>query len=180
MKSADGKPLKMIQKIAAGDYMTFGMLLLQDDNGEEVTVIKRDHIHDGAESVTQAILIKWLTSGAPTCTYQHLIACLRQTELGALADNIAEMAGMPTIHVHVSTGLHTSLCYCCHRWASLFQLLCLFFVVTCFTKHLFSAITGILPSPKLFGFLSPKMLLIPQIELFLSSVNATWPLGLEV
>ena len=96
MKSADGKPLKMIQKIAAGDYMTFGMLLLQDDNGEEVTVIKRDHIHDGAESVTQTVLIKWLTSGAPTCTYQHLIECLRQSELGALADNITEATGMPT------------------------------------------------------------------------------------
>ena len=95
MKSADGKPLKMIQKIAAGDYTTFGMLLLQDDNGQEVTVIKRDHIHDGTESVTQAILIKWLTSGAAsTRTYQHLIECLRQSELGALADNIAEMAGM--------------------------------------------------------------------------------------
>ena len=99
MKSADGKPLKMIQKVAAGDYMTFGMLLLQDDNGEEVIVVKRDHIHDGAESVTQAILIKWLTSGAaPTRTYQHLIECLRQSELGALADNIAEMAGM-CIHI---------------------------------------------------------------------------------
>ena len=95
MKSADGKPLKMIQKVAAGDYMTFGMLLLQDDNGEEVNVLKRDHIHDGAESVTQAFLIKWLTSGAAsTRTYQHLIECLRQSELGALSDNIAEMAGM--------------------------------------------------------------------------------------
>ena len=64
MKSADGKPLKMVQKIAAGDYMTFGMLLLQDDNGEEVTVIKRDRIHDGAESVTEAVLLmadKWST-----------------------------------------------------------------------------------------------------------------------
>ena len=88
---------EMIQKIATGDYMAFGMFLLQDDNGEEVTVIKRDHIHDGAESVTQAILVKWLTSGAaPTRTYQHLIECLRQSELGALADSVAEMAGMPT------------------------------------------------------------------------------------
>ena len=96
MKGADGKPLNLIQKIAAGDYTTFGMLLLQDDNGEEVTVIKRDHIHDGAVSVTQAILVKWLTSGAaPTRTYQHLIECIRQSELGTLADNViaAEMAG---------------------------------------------------------------------------------------
>ena len=82
--------LKIFQTIAAGDYMTFGMYLLQDDNGVEVELIEKNNIHKGAESVTQSILIKWLTSGAaPTRTYQHLIDCLRQSELGALADLIA-------------------------------------------------------------------------------------------
>ena len=88
MKGADGKPLKIIQTIAAGDYMTFGMYLLQDDNGVEVELIRKNHKQDSAESV-QSILIKWLTNGAvPTCTYQHLIECLRQSELGGLADRI--------------------------------------------------------------------------------------------
>ena len=90
MRGADGKPFKIIQRIAAGDYMTFGMFLLQDKNGDKVELIKNNHKQDGVESVTQAILKKWLTSGAPTCTYQHLIECLRQSELGALADNIAD------------------------------------------------------------------------------------------
>ena len=50
----------------------------------------KDHKHKGAEGVTQAIIKKWLTSGAaPTRTYQHLIDCLRQSELGALAEQIA-------------------------------------------------------------------------------------------
>ena len=89
MKGADGKPLKLVQKIASHDYTTFGMCLLQDENGEEFTLLKRNHIHDGAESVTEAILQKWLTSDAPTRTYQHLIECLRQSELGALAELIA-------------------------------------------------------------------------------------------
>ena len=89
MKGADGKPLKIVQKIAAHDYTTFGMCLLQDENGEEVALIEKDHIYKGAESVTQAILQKWLTSDAPTRTYQHLIECLRQSELGALAELIA-------------------------------------------------------------------------------------------
>ena len=39
----------------------------------------------GAESVTEAILQKWLTSDAPTLTYHHLIECLRQSELSALS-----------------------------------------------------------------------------------------------
>ena len=90
MKGADGNPLGIIPRIAAGDYMTFGMCLLQDKNGDQVKLIKRDHRHDGTDSITQAIIQKWLTSGAaPTRTYQHLIECLRQSELGALAEDIA-------------------------------------------------------------------------------------------
>ena len=88
MKGADGKPLKIIEMVAAGDYMTFGMCLLQDENGEKVGLIKRDQISKGTEAVTQTVLQKWLTSGAPTRTYQHLIECLEQSELGALAEVI--------------------------------------------------------------------------------------------
>ena len=94
MKGADGKPLKIVQKIAAHDCTTFGMCLLQDENGEDVALLKRNHIHDGAESVIEAVLQKWLTSDAPTRTYQHLIECLRQSELGALAELIANTTGM--------------------------------------------------------------------------------------
>ena len=89
MKGADGKSLRVIETIAAGNYKKFGMYLLRDDNGAMVALLKRNHIHDGAESVTEAILQKWLTSDAPTRTYQHLIECLRQSELGALAELIA-------------------------------------------------------------------------------------------
>ena len=88
MKGADGKPLKIVQKIAAHDYTTFGMCLLQDENGEEVDIIEKDN--NGAESVTKEILKKWLTSGATPRTYQHLIDCLRQSELGALVELIEQ------------------------------------------------------------------------------------------
>ena len=89
MRGPDDKPLKIIQTIGAGDYMTFGMCLLQDENGMEVELIEKNNINKGAEGVTQAILKKWLTSGASTHTYKHLIECLRQSEMDALADNIA-------------------------------------------------------------------------------------------
>ena len=89
MRGANGGPLKVVQRIAVGDYMTFGMFLLQDENRIEVLLIKRNHKQDGAESVTEAILRKWLTtSDAPTRTYCHLIECLRNSDLGALADDI--------------------------------------------------------------------------------------------
>ena len=89
MKGPDGNPLNIIPRIAAGKYKTFGMCLLQDENGEVVDLLKKTHAHDGPEGITDAIIQKWLTSGAaPTRTYQHLIECLRQSELGALAEDI--------------------------------------------------------------------------------------------
>ena len=105
MKGANGKSLRVIETIAAGNYKMFGMYLLQDMNGLTVDLIEKNHIIKGAESITQAILQKWLTSDAPTRTYQHLIECLKQSKLGALAEliactlaNITE--GMPSLHVH--------------------------------------------------------------------------------
>ena len=88
MKGADGRPLRVIETIAASNYKKFGMYLLRDDNGAMVGLIEKDHIIKGAESVTEAILQKWLKSDAPTRTYEHLIECLRQSELGALAELI--------------------------------------------------------------------------------------------
>ena len=89
MKGVDHKHLKIIETVAAGDYVTFGMCLLQDENGEQVGLIERDQISKGTEAVTRTIIQKWLTSGAPTRTYQHLIECLEQSELGTLAEQIA-------------------------------------------------------------------------------------------
>ena len=89
MKGTNGKPLKIIETVAAGDYVTFGMCLLQDQNGEKVGLIERDQISKGTEVVTRTVLQKWLTSGAPNRTYHHLIECLEQSELGTLAEEIA-------------------------------------------------------------------------------------------
>ena len=88
MKRTDGSPLRIIETVAAGDYMTFGMCLLQDENGDEVEIMETNHRHKGAEFITHAIIRKWLKSGGPTCTYEHLIDCLNQSGLGALAEDI--------------------------------------------------------------------------------------------
>ena len=90
MKKADGTPLKFIERVAAGDHTTFGMCLLQDENGDVVELIKKNHRQDDTEGITRAIIRKWLTSSEPTCTYQHLIECLKQSGFGALAEDIAE------------------------------------------------------------------------------------------
>ena len=87
MQGTDGTPLRIIERVAAGDYMIFGVCLLQDKNGDELEIIENDH--RSAKAITQAIIRKWLKNGRPTCTYQHLIECLKQSGLGALAGDIA-------------------------------------------------------------------------------------------
>ena len=84
----NGKPLKIIQEIAAQGYIKFGMHLLRDEDGKEVRVIGKNH-KDDVEDVVRAIIEKWLASSEAPRTYQHLIECLRLSELGALADLIA-------------------------------------------------------------------------------------------
>ena len=95
MKGRDGSDLKVVETIADGDYEFFGMLLLLDENEVAICLLKKKHIHEGPESITKAILKKWLTDPSPTapCTYQHLIECLRQSHLGALADSIEAVVG---------------------------------------------------------------------------------------
>ena len=89
MSGTDG--LNVIQKIAAGDYGNFGMLLLQDENGVKVDLIRKNNRQEGAEGITRAIVSEWLNNGPKhTRTYDHLMECLRESGLGALADNIAE------------------------------------------------------------------------------------------
>ena len=95
MEGRDGSDLKVVETIAAGNYKLFGMHLLHDENSVTVDLLKKDHIHEGAGSITMAIITKWLTDASPTapCTYQHLIKCLRRSGLGALANSIAAVVG---------------------------------------------------------------------------------------
>ena len=89
----NGKPLKIIQEIAAQGYIKFGMHLLRDEDGKEVRVIGKNH-KDDVEDVVHAIIEKWLAGSEAPRTYLHLIECLRLSELGALADHIANYEGM--------------------------------------------------------------------------------------
>ena len=96
-----GKPVEVIQRIAAGNYQVFGMYLLNDENMTKIKVIKKDYIHEGTEAITQVILQKWLEVSEPTRprTYEHLLECLEWSGLHALAEDIANaLGGIYNIH----------------------------------------------------------------------------------
>lgn len=114
MKGRDGSDLKVIETIAAGSYESFGMRLLHDKNSVTVDLLKKNHIHEGAESITKAIIKEWVTVASPTapCTYQHLIECLRRSHrLGALADSIAAVVGGNIQYSHFSLITCTCISY---------------------------------------------------------------------
>ena len=83
-----GQPVKIIQRIAAGNYQDFGMYLLSDENMTEVDVLEYHHIHEGPEGITEAIIKKWLVSGSTPHTWEHLIGSIGKCRLGALAEDI--------------------------------------------------------------------------------------------
>ena len=72
-------------------YKVWNKCLLQDEYGEEIRLIKRN-INKGAESITRTIYHTEMADkcmahlATYTCTYQHLMECLRQSELGVLAN----------------------------------------------------------------------------------------------
>ena len=86
MVGADGRPLNIIQKIAAGNYKDFGMYLLNDENMTVVSILVKQHIND-IEGTTDAIILKW-ESVSTSRTWKHLIDCIEKCGLGALAEDI--------------------------------------------------------------------------------------------
>ena len=94
----DGRPVKIIQKIAAGNFKDFGMYLLNDEDMTDVDNLERNHCREGTEGITEAIIKKWLDTGTTPRTYKHLIKCIKDCELGALAEKI-ENALSGTTHI---------------------------------------------------------------------------------
>ena len=91
MKGPDG--LGVIETIAAGDYQTFGMVLLNDENGQRIDLITKDLSDIKA---TETIIKQWLTgtisdTNPYTRTYRHLVVCLKEAGMGALGDYLIQI-----------------------------------------------------------------------------------------
>eukprot|EP00731_Ephydatia_muelleri_P005504 Em0002g1680a len=79
--------INVIQRIGV-NYSTFGIFLLNDDNGTLVDALKSQHLLN-AENITTAILQRWLEGkGKTPVSWATLIGALRQATLNTLADQI--------------------------------------------------------------------------------------------
>ena len=82
-----GTNINVIQRIGV-NYSTFGIFLLNDDNGTLVDALKFQHLLI-AENITRDILQRWLAGGGrQPVSWATLIGVLRQSSLNTLADQI--------------------------------------------------------------------------------------------
>ena len=98
LKKKDKSSLNLIIRIVP-HVDRFGRNLLEDPDGSIVQVIRIDNVHKGEQAIAIAILSRWISRGGDTCTYKHLIECIRDVDtdgvLGALAKDLEDS------HIHV-------------------------------------------------------------------------------
>ena len=100
---AQGKCINIPEQIS-DKYMTFGILLLNDDNGAIVNEISLRYLKDHVQ-INIDILRRWINGeGRLPVSWETLTACLRDTGLSKLADdiqqNIETFEGNSTVYVN--------------------------------------------------------------------------------
>ena len=68
-------------------YESFGVLLLKDNAGDKMAVIKHDCGRD-AVAITRRILRRWLKGEGVSVTWDSLVSTLRKSDLPFLAHQI--------------------------------------------------------------------------------------------
>ena len=87
--SADGKKLNIISQIGTY-YISFGILLLEDNEGNEIYAIENE-LQRNALAINNRILYLWLNGkGKQPVTWETLIEVLEQIDLTVLASKIED------------------------------------------------------------------------------------------
>ena len=74
--------------LRVGDkFETFGVLLLDDETGDKMAVIKED-CRGKTEKVIMEVLREWLAGKGVEVSWESLIATLRKSKLKLMADQI--------------------------------------------------------------------------------------------
>ena len=80
--------LTMDLPLRVGDrFETFGVLLLDDETGDKMAIIKED-CRGKPERVTMEVLREWLAGKGVEVSWESLIATLRKSKLKLMADQI--------------------------------------------------------------------------------------------
>lgn len=81
------KTIDILESIGT-DYMTFGLFLLNDENGRIVSSIEKQRMQRSHE-INKDILDRWIAgNGLKPVTWNTLVKCLRKAKLHTLANDI--------------------------------------------------------------------------------------------
>ena len=82
-----GVKLNIAEKIGA-NYFDFGVLLLEDEDGDQITAIEKEH-RGNAMEINRQILRMWLKGkGRRPVTWATLVSVLKDVGLVKLAEDI--------------------------------------------------------------------------------------------
>ena len=85
-----GGKVNLVEYIAP-DYFTFGILLLEDDNGAKICALQKK-LMKNATDICRQVLMLWLKGmGKQPVTWSTLVTVLQESDLNQLAQNIADM-----------------------------------------------------------------------------------------
>ena len=85
----DGKKLNIISEIGTS-YISFGILLLEDDKGNKIYAIEKEFLKN-AFDINSRIVNLWLNGkGKQPITWETLIEVLKQIDLTVLASKIED------------------------------------------------------------------------------------------
>lgn len=84
------KAINIVERIGS-DYESFGIQLLNDEEGVIVGAIE-DDCNGKSAKITKAILKRWLNKGKSP-TWETLVKVLRVVSLNGLADDVCEALG---------------------------------------------------------------------------------------
>ena len=95
---ADGKKLNIISQIGTS-YISFGILLLEDNEGNEIYAIENE-LQRNASAINNRILYLWLNGkGKQPVTWETLIEVLEQIDLTVLASKIEDFFLIACYHL---------------------------------------------------------------------------------
>ena len=85
-----GRKVNLVEKIGS-DYFMFGILLLEDDDGDQIFAFEKEQMKNAVD-ICRQIFMWWLKGkGKQPVTWSTLVTVLQEMDLNQLARNIADV-----------------------------------------------------------------------------------------
>ena len=85
-----GRKVNLLEKIGS-DYFMFGILLLEDDDGDQIFAFEKEQMKNAVDICRQIVKLWLKGKGKQPVTWSTLVTVLQEMDLNQLAKNIADV-----------------------------------------------------------------------------------------